>query len=109
MKIDLFLSMVQQLKWLKELFEKKPKEFEEFFYSEIHHYLGIEFNDDTEDIKDIFRLCGDYAKELILCKNKKEVKKWLDNIALYVVNNIETDYLIENWFALKFYEILKKD
>ncbi len=86
---------------MKELFEKRPKEFIEFFYSEIHHYLGIEFNNDTEDIKDIFRICGDYAKELILCKNKKEVKKWLDEIALYVTNNLEVDYLIENYIDRK--------
>ena len=34
------------MKWLKELIEKKPKEYVEFYYSDIHHYLGIEFEDE---------------------------------------------------------------
>lgn len=93
--------MLIQLKWLKELFSKKPKEYQEFFYPEIHHYLGISFEEDAKDIKDIFRISGDYAKEMIVCKNKKEVKKWLDNIAIYIVNNVEADYLIENYLASK--------
>lgn len=89
--------MLKQMQWLKELFDKKPKEYEEFYYSDIHHYLGIEFEKEKEDILQLFKICGDYAKDLIVCKNKKEVKRWLDEIALYVINNLEVDYLIENY------------
>ncbi len=89
--------MLKQMQWLKELFENKPKEYEEFYYSDIHHYLGIEFENEKEDILQLFKICGDYAKDLIVCKNKKEVKRWLDEIALYVINNLEVDYLIENY------------
>jgi len=93
--------MTQQVKWLKELIEKKPELFEEYFYSEIQHYFGLSFENDTKDIKEIFRLSGDYAKELSICKNKKEVKIWLDDLAVYIANNIETDYLIENYIDRK--------
>lgn len=89
------------MKWLMELFEKKPSKYEEYFYTEIHHYLGLDFNDEKEDVLNLFNICGDYAKELIICKNKKEVKKWLDEIAWYVTNNLETDYLIENFISNK--------
>jgi len=89
------------MKWLMELFEKKPSKYEEYFYTEIHHYLGLEFNDEKEDILNLFKVCGDYAKELIICKNKTEVRNWLNNIALFVTNNIETDYLIENYIDSK--------
>lgn len=89
--------MLKQMKWLKELLDKKPKDYEEFFYSDIHHYLGMEFKDEKQDILDLFKTCGDYAKEFVVCQNKKEVKKWLDEIAIYVINNVEVDYLIENY------------
>lgn len=89
------------MRWLKELLEKKPKEYVDFYYSDIHHYFGIEFEDDKSDVLVLFNLCGDYAKEFIVCKNKKEVKKWLDEIAQYVINNLEIDYLIENYLDRK--------
>ena len=66
--------MIKQMQWLKELLDKKPKEYKEFFYSDIHHYFGIEFEDEKSDVSDLFSLCGDYAKKLILCKNKKPGK-----------------------------------
>ncbi len=99
--------MIQQNKWLKELLEKKPKNYEEYFYPEIQHYFGITFENEKNDIKEIFRLCGDYAKELSICKNKKEVKIWLDDLAIYIANNIETDYLIENYLTGK--QIIEDD
>ncbi len=87
--------------WLNELFTKKPNKYEEYFYLEIDHYLGIEFEDEKKDLLDLFNICGDYAKEFIVCKNKKEVKKWLNEIAFYVTNNVEVDYLIENYIDSK--------
>lgn len=89
------------MQWLKELLTKKPREYHEFFYVEIHHYLGIEFEDDKKDLLDIFRICGDYAKKLVICANKKEVKEWVDEIATYVTHNLEIEYLIENCIESK--------
>lgn len=93
--------MLKQIQWLKELICKKPREYEEYFYSDIQHYFGIEFEDEKSDMIILFNLCGDYAKELIICKNKREVKKWLNEIALYVINKLEVDYVIENYLASK--------
>ncbi len=90
-----------QLIWLKELFTKKPNKYEEYFYLDIQHYLGIGFQDEKKDLLGLFKICGDYAKEFIICKNKKEVKQWLDEIALNVIENLEVDYLIEIFFDWK--------
>ncbi len=88
--------MHKQLKWLKELLTKKPNDYKEYFYSDIHRYLGLEFTDEKKDMLELFRICGDYTKELIVCNKKLEVKEWLDKIARYITNNLEIDYLIEN-------------
>lgn len=93
--------MLKQMQWLKELLDKKPREYAEFFYSDIQHYFGIDFEDENKDVLILFNLCGDYIKEFIVCKNKKEVKKWLDPIAFYIIYNVEVDYLIENFINRK--------
>ena len=93
--------MINQLKWLQDIVNKKPKEYHEYFYFDIYRYLNLDFTDDTKDINDLFTMCGGYAKTLLICKNKLEVKKWIDEVAIYASENIEVEYLIESWFNNK--------
>ena len=90
--------MLVQLLWLKELLNKKPTKFEEYFYFDIQNYLDLNFENENKEINKITDACGKYAEELLSCNSKKEVKLWLDYIILYITLNLDTDFLIDSCF-----------
>ena len=90
--------MIIQLIWLKELLNKKPLKFEEYYYYDIHNYLGLTFENVNEELNTLNKICGIYFNELLNCRSKRKVKEWLDKIAQYIIVNIDVDTLIDNYF-----------
>lgn len=93
--------MKKQFKWLNEILNDNPKKFEEYFYPDIQNYLGISTLDDKNILRNFYNICSKYADEFNMCNNKYEVKIWLNKIAFYVINNFETESLIDNFFNNK--------
>lgn len=74
------------IKWLNELADKKPENFSEYFYDDIRNFV-IDQKLESAKIKILFE-----------CKNKKEVKKWLENTSSYIIMEIDIDLLLDNYF-----------
>lgn len=90
--------MIRQLQWLEELLNKRPIQFDEFYYDDILNYLNLSFEDDELDLNCLHEICGSFTKELLACKRKSEVNKWLNKIVSYIIMNIEVDSLIDEYF-----------
>ncbi len=76
----------QILNWLNELTDEKPLIFQEYFYDDVRNFI-VEEKVDTKRFQKIFQ-----------CKNKDEVKKWLDNTCGYIVMKLDIDLILENYF-----------
>ena len=74
------------LQWLDELADKNPDNYQEYFYDDVRNYI-TQIDDTSEK-----------ARKLFKCKNKEEVKEWLDGICGYIVMNIDIEFLIQEYF-----------
>lgn len=88
--------MEDQLKWLMELLNKKPKRFEEYFYIDVLNFFNLDLEE--IDINDLYDICGPYTDKLLNCKRKKEVKKWLFKISTNIISNLEVEIIIDEFF-----------
>ena len=77
------------INWLNELADENPKNFSEHFYDDVRNFV-IDQEPEAEKTKNLFQ-----------CKNKEEVKKWLDDASGYIVMKLDTDLLLENYFYSK--------
>lgn len=76
----------QILNWLNEIADNEPINFQEYFYNDIRNYI-IEEKGDIRKIQSFFH-----------CQNKHEVEKFLEVVSSYIVMNLDSDLLIENYF-----------
>lgn len=83
---------------LEKVLNKKPTNFYEYFYDDIEKYLNINYSNERENIESLFKLSEYFTKKLILCKNQNEVKSLVDEIVEEIVNNLEVEVTIDNWF-----------
>ncbi|HOX96800.1 MAG TPA: hypothetical protein PL066_00390 [bacterium] len=74
------------INWLNELADAPPRVFQEYFYDDIRNFI-VDQGDKSEKIKLLFQ-----------CKNKDEVKNWLNNISGYVIMKLDIDLLLDNYF-----------
>ncbi len=77
------------INWLNELADKKPENFSEYFYDDVRNFV-IDQEPESEKMKLLFQ-----------CKNKDEVRKWIDSASGYIIMNLDTDLLLENYFYSK--------
>ncbi|MDO8668346.1 MAG: hypothetical protein Q7K35_04645 [bacterium] len=70
--------------WIEELANEKPNIFGEFFYDDIRNYLNSSNYLDND---------------LMACKSKGDVKKWLDKVSGYIIMNLDTENIINEYFS----------
>ncbi len=88
--------MEEQLKWLNELLNKEPKRFEEYFYFDILNSFNLDFEEN--EINKLYNICGSYTDELLKCKRKKDVEKWLLRISNYVISKLDVEVIVDEFF-----------
>jgi len=94
------MSISKIHKWINELNAEKNKSFNDYFIDDIVKQLDIdELSNNTDFEKVLKEKCGSEYLQLIKCKNKSDVKKWLDKVTSYVVKYIDTDEIISNYFS----------
>lgn len=84
------------LVWLKELVEKEPENYYEYFYSDIGHYFGLVEENIEDDFA--FNINEKKLEALNNCKTKDDVVSWLGYACSYIVKNLEVENLIEDYF-----------
>ncbi len=89
------INFPQILEWLKELCVEEPSNFTSYFLDDVKEYLGLD-DADEDYLKDI---CGRKFDSLIQCQTKEEVKIWLDKICSFIIMKIDTDGILEDYFA----------
>ena len=82
--------------WLKELLEKEPENYYEYFYSDIGLYLGLEDENTDDDFE--FDINEKKLEALAKCKSKEDVVSWLSFACSYIVKKLEIENLIEDYF-----------
>lgn len=83
--------------WINELADERPNSFNEFFYDDIRHYLNLdECGKNIES--NLSETCGSKFKELISCRTKEDVKKWLDKISGNIIMSLDTEIIIQKYF-----------
>lgn len=74
------------LKWLNELADDNPQNYQGYFYDDIRNYV---LQNEKSSIK---------MKNLFKSKDKKSVKKWLDDVCGYITMNLDIESLIHEYF-----------
>ncbi|KKQ21074.1 MAG: hypothetical protein US35_C0030G0002 [Parcubacteria group bacterium GW2011_GWA2_37_10] len=74
------------LNWLDELANNNPQNYQEYFYDDTRNYV-LQNENSSEKMKKLFE-----------CKDKKAVKKWLDDVCGYLATNLDTESLIHEYF-----------
>lgn len=70
--------------WLDFYASKSPERFNEYFYEDVVNYL----KDSDMTIK-----------ELLECKNREEVKVWLDKVTGFIVMKFDVEPILESYFT----------
>jgi hypothetical protein len=74
------------INWLDELADENPNNFHEYFYDDVRNFV-IDQESESEKMKILFQ-----------CKNKEEIKRWLNEVSGYIVMKLDTDLLLSNYF-----------
>jgi hypothetical protein len=87
-------------KWIVELNTEKKKLFNDYFIDDIVRYLEIDELPNNIDLEKILKgKCGSEYLQLIKCKNKSDVKKWLNKITNYIAKYIDSEQIIADYFS----------
>ena len=92
------MQITKIYKWIKELTDETLNQFSEYFYDDIRSYLDLDEIDHENLEASLKKSCGTKFNGLIGCQNKDEVKKWFDDVSGYIVMNLDTENIINNYF-----------
>ena len=94
------MNLRNTINYLNEVINEPTTSFSKYFYDDIANYLDIDYllkcSDDNSILEHLQEIITDDNKYNLLlnCKTKEEVKEWLDNIASYILKNIDEQQLI---------------
>lgn len=74
------------LKWLNELADDNPQNYQEYFYDDIRNYV-LQNEDSSKKMENLFE-----------SKDKKAVKEWLNDVCAYLTMKLDTESLISEYF-----------
>lgn len=74
------------LNWLNDLADDNPQNYGEYFYDDIRNYV---LQNEDSSIK---------MKKLFKSKDKKAVKKWLNDVCSHLIMKLDTESLIHEYF-----------
>jgi len=87
-------------KTINEVNSKKTKTFNDYFIDDIVRYLGIEDLDSNNELESLLRdKLGSEYNNLIKCKNKSDIKNWLNRITCYMAKYIDTEQILVDYFS----------
>ncbi len=88
-------TLEEQFEWLKEVLEENPNNFADYYKDDISNYLDIE-NIEAENIKD---LLGGKFDIFTDCKNKKDVRDFVNKITGYVVMKAQIEEIVADYLS----------
>lgn len=94
------MSISKIHKWIVELNAERTKSFNDYFIDDIVRYLEIDELSNNIDLEKLLKeKCGSEYLQLIKCKNKSDVKRWLNKITSYISKYIDSEQIIADYFS----------
>lgn len=88
-------TLEKRFEWLKEILVEKPTRFADYYKYDIANYLDID-SIKAESLEDLFNYKFENFNK---CKNKENVREFVDNITGYVVMKAQIEEIIEDYFC----------
>jgi len=87
----------KRYEYMKEIAEKTPESFAEYFFSDIFNFVFPENYDDRKKLVDESIIGGEKRKSLLMCSSKKEVKHWMNDVASIIIMRLDVNLIISDY------------
>ena len=85
---------------INEINSEEKKIFHDYFIDDIVRYLEIDKQKNNVKLEKLLKeKCGDEYLQLVKCKTKSEIKKWLNKITRYIIKYIDSEQLVYDYFS----------
>lgn len=88
-------TLEQRFEWLREVLAEEPQRFADYYKDDIANYLEIE-EIETENLRE---LLNSKFENFLSCKNKNEVRNFVDGITNYIVMKAQIEEMVAEYFS----------
>ena len=88
-------TLEERFDWLKDVLEEKPQSFADYYKEDISNYLDI----DSLESDELGTVLKNKFKNFIACKNKEDMRKFVDGITSYIVMKAQIEEIVADYFS----------
>lgn len=94
------MNIKTAIKFINKINSEEKKIFQDYFIDDVVRYLEIDIHKNDIELEKLLKeKCGEKYLQLINCKTKSEVKKWLNKITRHIIKYIDSEQLVYDYFS----------